>query len=409
MLHVAAPLGLLALAGLVVPIALHLIRRPRQTVHVGSLQFVSAPRRRFESLRWREPILLAVRCLLLAALALLVAGASWRPTESKPVRWLLLAPGTVRDETSPEWNRLRAAGFEVRQLAPGFERLKSESESTPAAAEVDAWSLLREADSHVPAGSQAVVFGPTPAAWFRGTRPELSRLQVTWIRVGAPPAVPQPPANTLAPARIAVVADSDRAEDARYLRAAIAAAGALETNVEPAWIFQLGAANLPPALMRHVERGAVLVNDAPDTITAKLVDRFFNSGTESIRVRQRVPLVGAPLLADGTGEPLLIEKRVGPTRTWQWALRFHPDWTDWPTSGAFPAWWRDQWAPRTAAGLNVAPEQAAPGFVATATAAAATPSGSHDIDLRAFCWWTALALFVMEYWLRRGTAGRRSI
>lgn len=401
MLHVAAPLGLLALASLVVPIALHLIRRPRTTVRVGSLRFLTSQRRRLDTLRWRDPLLLAIRCLLLTALALLIAGASWRPTDTTPARWLLLAPEAELDPMQrAEWNRLRNAGFEPHHLGADFARAELASLTAPA--DFDAWSLLRELNARLPAESQAHVFGPTPAAWFAGARPGLSHLQVTWTRTATRSRPPSSAPPVTAPARIAVVTGPGREDDARYLRAAIVATGGTETLSNPQWIFQLGGVDLPPELITAHDRGAILVKDAPDAMLPSIVNRTFAADTATLRLRQRIPLAGAiPLLVDSTGEPLLVEQRSGQRRTWQWALRFHPDWTDWPTGGAFPAWWRTHWSPRPVTGLTLAPEQAAPAYAASPSPAAINIHPDRDLDLRPFCWWLALALFVLEFWLRR--------
>ena len=72
MLNLLNPLGLVAVAALVVPAAIHLWRMPRRTVRLGSLKFLEAVARpRLNQWRWRERWLLLLRLALVALLALL--------------------------------------------------------------------------------------------------------------------------------------------------------------------------------------------------------------------------------------------------------------------------------------------------------------------------------------------------
>ncbi|MBI4506162.1 MAG: BatA domain-containing protein [Chloroflexi bacterium] len=407
MLQFAAPLGLLAVGALVVPLVLHLVRQPLQVVRVGRLPLTPADRRDVRTLRWHEPLLLALRCALLTALALSLAGLHWQPRAPAPARWLLFIPGTALDAPAQaEWRRLRAEGYEARVLSAGFPPLADAA--PPAATGVEAWSLLREADMRLPAGSQAVVFGPTWASQFHGARPLLSRVNVRWRATAGSP--PMPTAAPLPP-RVAIVAGPDREEDARYLRAALHAIGAVEpADDAPDWIFQLGRGALPPTLAQRVEQGAHLVTDASDRATVVAVRRWFDARATSIALRERTAAdPGVPVLCDSTGEPLLTEERVGNGWRWRFALRFHPDWTDWPLRSAFPAWWRDQINPRAAAPTAIAPEQAAPAFAATGKTPAPALSGFGRIDLRGWCWLLAAVLFAGERWLGRSAGIRKAL
>lgn len=386
MLTFAAPLGLLALGALAVPLALHLVRRPPRTVRLGNLRFLDAAPRRIRSLRWRDRLLLALRCLLLAVLAALLATPLWQPRHPARVRWALQLPDAkLPADARAEWDRLLAAGFAPRLLAPGF----PSATATPSASTSpqDAWSLLRELDDRLPAGSEAVVFGSLHAGQFRGPRPVLHRVSVRWHETDTTLAPPAP----AAPPRFALVAAPDRAEDAAYLRAALAALGAVEGDA-PAWIFQLGDAPLPTALP-----AARVVSDAPATAPVASVARTLDVAGTSVRLHQRTPApAGAPLLRDSAGEPLLV---AAPDGNWRFALRFHPAWTDWPHTSAFPAWWREHLAPPPPAG-RLAAAQAAPAISPTTTP---PPLAAAPIDLRPFCWLVALALFVAERWLSRRT------
>ena len=74
------PSALLALLGLLVPLAIHLWnRRPGREVAVGSLRWLAAgANRRLRNLRLEQLWLLLLRAALLAVLAVAIAGPTWR-------------------------------------------------------------------------------------------------------------------------------------------------------------------------------------------------------------------------------------------------------------------------------------------------------------------------------------------
>jgi hypothetical protein len=176
------------------------------------------------------------------------------------------------------------------------------------------------------------------------------------------------------------------------------AIGATDAGEDPPeWIFQLGEVALPPAWAERVQRGARLVTDAPNTAPTAGVTRWFDVGASSVRLRQRVAVeAGTPVWRDSAGESLFTEQRRGAGRHWRFAIRFHPDWSDWPLESTFPAWWREQLIPVKNEALTIAPEQAAPRFASERSRAAPALAGFGRFDLRGGCWLLAAALFSIE-------------
>ncbi len=409
MFQFTAPLGLTALGTLLVPLVIHLVRKPLRTVRLGDLRFLGAEKLNVRSVRWRDRLLLALRCGLLSALALSLAGLHWQPT-AKPARLVLLVPGATLDAAAQaEWDRLRANGFTPRALSPGF---PTDASPRPMPhEELNAWSLLRELDARSSAGSRAYVFGPAYAHYFTGPRPTLSRLEVTWITPRVPPTTEKnSPARAPSdrPVRVAIVADSTRSDDSRYVRAALEATGLVEfSETNPDWIVQLGGEPADAAASKQT--GLIrIIADAPANVSATSVDRWFDSDGTRLTLRQRVALKRSSAstveLVDSAGEPLLVETRHGSTRHWQFAFRFHSDWSDWPLTGAFPAWWRDRLRPAGNDTRAVTSEMAAPRFDAAATTVVTPLPGVAPVDLRPWCWVLAVLLFVAERWLSRRTA-----
>ena len=243
MLQLLSPLALVALASLAVPAIIHLWRPPAKTVRIGTLRFFSAPAvRRLTKLQWRERLLLLVRLLLLTTLALLLARPIWnkRPPVT-PQRWVLIEPGvTLEGEALKRWRALDRAGFQTRRLTTGFPRASNEQAwSRPALGPNDpardVWSLVRELDAQLPAGSELAIFSSNRISSLRGERPALRHAKVEWIA----PVLPNESISTLVSAQTSergevhcVIQTSD-ATKTRRLRVTIPAASGVHPLPPP--------------------------------------------------------------------------------------------------------------------------------------------------------------------------------
>ncbi|HEU5049433.1 MAG TPA: BatA domain-containing protein, partial [Gemmatimonadales bacterium] len=158
----ASPMGLAALLALAIPLLLHLARRtPKKPVLVGSLRHLegAAPVRRARS-RLSELPLLAVRLLLLAALALVLA----EPWIDFPPQ-----PGTPRSlvVVSPELTETEGPH---RALIDSLSAEGADVELTP---DGDTWSILAERVARLPAGSSITAVFPASVR-VAGSRPALA-------------------------------------------------------------------------------------------------------------------------------------------------------------------------------------------------------------------------------------------
>lgn len=475
-----APAALWALAVLGLPLAVHLWRQPPRTVQLGSLRFLrdlTVPR--WSHLRWRELLLLSVRLALLAMLIVLLARPVWRRSPPRhPQRWVLIDPAATLG--GPELTRLQhlqAVGFEARSLTKGFPPVYSFARAQTSPVE-DVWSLLREADASLPPGSSLTVFSADHLVSFSGVRPALhSRLEWletseasattsrTWlesvqpaippgeepvtivgttdaariafsaspppggklerhpdaIRLVNPDGIRQPwvPVPAPAPLRVLILHDPERAEDARFLSAAVQAAltGAnlalhvdlLSTDTKVAdlpvseWTFWLSA-HAPPASV--LTRATALFEDAPEAdqeIDGWILPQAGAPGNEGTTFPLRLWRRGASgeeaaVWTDEHGAALLTrrESTLGPR--WHFASRFHPAWTDLPLTTAFPLLLRQVLQP----GMNrpkydlrrVTAEQAQPN-VSTAAFHPLAPLDA-SVDLQSASWILAAGLFALE-------------
>lgn len=444
MIWLAAPLGLLALLALAVPLVVHLWRPPPQTVRIGSLRLLrEASRLPVRDLRWRDRILLLLRCLLLLAAALLLAQPLWSRATPPGARWALRSPeARPTDEQSRQWAQWLREGFEERWLAPGFPRARP-SEAMPP----DAWSLLAEAAARIGLGGELAVLAPTALRSLTGSRPALAR-PVRWlatdgpgeavwlagrgpeeqVRVGVsqagrtqfvslaastPTAVPGTSSKvqtrrvgdtleasldggpwTLLPAvpplRVTVLAVAERGEDARRVQAAVRALGwpLVAPNETPAWVVLLGDIE-PPAGAGSVLRDAGSGEGRPaaGTFAGERLRRRVEVGPADGLVRER----------DAFGAPLLLEQNANGRRELRLLTRFHPDWMEAAATSALPLWLVETLRPESAAAPDlrtVDPRQAQPA-VADAGRVFQLPAPAPD-DLSAALWWALAALLVAE-------------
>ena len=166
MLALLSPAALLALLGLLVPVAIHLWnRRPGREVAVGSLRWLAAgANRRLRNLKLEQLGLLLLRATLLAVLAVAVAGPMWRTALPASRGVVLLSaeaaalPALTGLKTTID--SLRRRGYALRWLAPGFPRVPG-----------GAWQQLAAGQPNLPtdsSGAQALAGpGSLAFAWAR--------------------------------------------------------------------------------------------------------------------------------------------------------------------------------------------------------------------------------------------------
>jgi hypothetical protein len=125
------PSALLALLGLLVPLAIHLWnRRPGQEVAVGSLRWLTAgANRRMRNLRLEQVLLLLLRAALLAVLAVAVAGPVWRQVLPGGRGQVLVSPELAGTSSlaavRPSIDSLRRRGYALRWLSAGLPKVSA--------------------------------------------------------------------------------------------------------------------------------------------------------------------------------------------------------------------------------------------------------------------------------------------
>lgn len=209
------PLGLTALAALLVPLLLHLNRRQEQKrTPFAALRWVRGPVRPRRRLRLEQWPLLLLRALIVVALAVLLAAPARRGESTAATDLVAVVPGV---DPAQARNAFDASSADWRWLQPGFPPLTAEASTDGD----ETASLLRELDTELPAATRLHVIAPPILRGLDGGAIRLSR-DVDWRIVNGAPAAPPTTPSPL-PQRVSLRADAD-APGASYLRAAIAAA-----------------------------------------------------------------------------------------------------------------------------------------------------------------------------------------
>lgn len=368
------PMGLLALAALLVPLLIHLARRHHYApLEFAALRWLRAKARPRQRIRFDEWPLLLVRLLLLAALALLLARPLLHGAPVHAPPWLVVAPG-LAPVTVPE-------GSEGRWLAPGFPPLQ---ETAPGTTQPLA-SLLRELDQQLPTGTALTVYVPDPMPGLDGERPRLSRA-VEWRPVAAP--INATTGDT-AP-RLRVSGAAPATDDAQTLR--------MLDAVQRAWNAQPLSAPLEgDAVPANGEIG-VWRSDAPLSDAWRT---WVEAGNRVLALSATaVADKGTPILTDSEGKPALARHALGRGQVLRFTAALTPDALPILRDPAFPRRLLEQLHP-------AAVPQIAPAATQRPLTGAAAPV-MQPRDLSPWLLIAILCLFALERWMatsRRRGAG----
>lgn len=302
------PAALAAFAALLLPILIHLSRRSQtRRTEFAALRWIGArlrPRRRPVL---QERLLLLLRLLLLATVALWLAAPVWQRS-APPRDWLLVTPGLA-------WRGVSdlPAGDAVqrRWLAPGFPPL---STPMPAAA-VPVASLLREWDADAPAGDRLTVLVPESLGGLDGERLRLGRA-VAW-RVLPGSSAPRRMPDAPLPALILLEGSTESAA-AAYFRAAYLSWQAGLPEAERRALPQSGIAGLAPdSIALRLQSGPL-----PDALRTWLE----RGGTLVLPAGTAYAPAGEwrTLWRDDDGMPLLRAAAAGDGRVLQWQRALDP-------------------------------------------------------------------------------------
>lgn len=355
-----APIGLAALAALIVPLVIHLRRRTEDVpVDFAAMRWLAALPRPKQRIRFDEWLLLALRLLLVALLALLLARPAVLGWEDDAPR-VAVAPGVDVAEA----RKAAGAAADMRWIAPGFPALDTAS---PPEARVPLSSLIRQFDAELPPGAPLTILVPPVVDGVDAGELRLTR-KVTWQVVAGASETDAPEAP--APA-LAVRHAEGQAGPVRYFRAAAAA-----WNAKPQFTAE-ASGTLP--LQDHV-----LIWLTPGPVPQRVTDWVSAGGTALLGPAAEIamPAASGPLWSDEAGGILVEGGALGAGRL----MRF--------TRPLEPAAMPDLVAPGFAAALRdlVSPPAPPPARLAAAAAAPVAGAAPYPLLPRELSGWLAVLI-----------------
>lgn len=169
------PIFLWALAGLMVPLAIHLLsKKEGQVIRLGSLRHLrETSTQQFRGIKLNEILLLALRSLLVILFVFLISGLYWNYADDK--RWIVVEKGVEKISTAKKLiDSLEAQGFERRALQNGFPLEYTSS----AVSSANNWHLIESLQQQEL--EQVVVLSQSRAEDFTGARRAVNS-NIQWI------------------------------------------------------------------------------------------------------------------------------------------------------------------------------------------------------------------------------------
>jgi hypothetical protein len=177
---VANPIFLWCLAGLAIPLTIHLLsRKEGKIVKLGSIRHVQeSSTRQFRGIRLNEILLLVLRSALIVVFTLILSGLLFPGARS--TKWVVVEKGLeAQPRVTAAIDSLEADGYEARWLATDFPRLKDSIR----AERINYRSLAAQLGRENISG--AIVFAINKAESFAGIRSSVAG-NVRWISQPTP-------------------------------------------------------------------------------------------------------------------------------------------------------------------------------------------------------------------------------
>ena len=388
MFTLLSPFALLALLGLLVPVAIHLWnRRPGREVPVGSLRWLAAgANRRLRNLKPEQLWLLLLRATLVAVLAVALAGPVWRQALPSGRGQVLLSPEVIGTPAfaalRPTVDSLRRRGYGLRWLATGFPKMSRATLRADSLGQRDSARLLSGGKSlAIPSYAERVqqaagtfsgqpLYVVTPAT-LRGFQGMLLPLpaSVTWQTLPSNAAVSWVQAAAFRGDSLRLLVGQSNETQTTFKLLSIAKpqpGGVVRMAGAPA--FRLIGSEIQP-LNSYVASG----NQASPTVPVRSKPlRVVIYSTPDYAIDARYLQAGLRAAAAGLPVPLALSTTAAPP-----AAATAPDWLFWLSDAPLPAAW--QAAVRN--GTKVWQEAAGPG---AADKARLAPAATDEVPAAIF-------------------------
>ncbi|MFT3932428.1 MAG: BatA domain-containing protein [Chitinophagaceae bacterium] len=360
MFQLLQPIWLYALAGLAVPVIIHLWnQRPGKTLRVGSVALVTENKvSRQKNIHLTELLLLLLRCLLLAAVVLALAGLQWRSNVNNVSKGWVLMPRqqlkTTHQHFKPLVDSLLKTGMEFHYFEDGFQKENIDKALTIVDTSNTRTFYYRNIASSlnevVDANTPVYIFTDNYLRNFSGPRNTVS-LNLHWLAFTPDSSKEKQVADTNA-INISVY-QKGYANDARYVSAALEAikqfskrnfhiSNAVSITALPSqqdWLFWLSDESLPQGknannILRYAAGKATTCNSyvldaegsAFDPLRLYKIVKDTNTAITTSFTKWR----------DGFGQPLLTLTKEDNNNNYKLFTHVNPSWNELPWSSSFP-------------------------------------------------------------------------
>ncbi|MES2062922.1 MAG: BatA domain-containing protein [Bacteroidota bacterium] len=184
------PIWFFALAALSIPVIIHLWNiRPGKTLKVGSISLITeASKSTKRSFKLLDILLLILRCLLLALIAMLLAAPVWQKYVTAQKKGWVLIPQEIFKETyqqfKPTIDSLDKAGYEFHYFNKGFAKqdlktILADSSLKDTATNANYWGLVKQLESQV-GDASFYLFTQNGIDHFKGSKPVVKLKALHW-------------------------------------------------------------------------------------------------------------------------------------------------------------------------------------------------------------------------------------
>lgn len=355
------PIGLLALAGLIIPVVIHLWNTKQgKTLKIGSIVLLSEnATSNSKSFKLTDLLLFFLRCLILILIAFLLAQPYLKKTilTTKNNGWILIDKTSFKSVYKTQHNLIDSLlniGFELHDFNLGFKpfSLKDSTSKAETTSRLSYNSLLNQLNKQMPQGYSAYLFADRRLNNFEGNAPKLD-FNLVWKEVKnqdslktwstkflakayegkSTPSVTSYSANQMQILPTLTVAIYDpKGEDSKYIKAALRAISdftkrriEIEKSIAKAdvvfWLSDEPIASSDEQRILSYQKGKIIAVNASLRLSA--------DANEAIELKKRIAadnLKGAAVWTDSYGEPILLKEQS--SNHFHFYSRFNPQWTD---------------------------------------------------------------------------------
>ncbi|MFC3562779.1 BatA domain-containing protein [Pedobacter jamesrossensis] len=361
------PIGLLALAGLIIPLIIHLWNvKESKTLKIGSISLLGASARTSsKSFRITDWLLFILRCLLVILIAFLLTQPYIRKTINSKNKggWILVEKSKfpeVFKNNRKQIDSLIKINYEIHDFNLGFDLLTLKDTIAPEnrkqANEVKYSALISEINSKIPSGSSVYLYANQPLNQFDDELPSIN-YKLNWKPINqtdtisnwitqfadkkyeaksTPSSVYYNALNNENTSVISVTIYDETGNDAKYIKAALNAISSfskrkIEINQQNKsfdvgfWLSEKAVSN---SFKNSIKAGGSLF----EYETGKIISEKSIINTEAGSVDLNKRLTSAKpftkLWTDGFGNSILSEEKKDRLNILHFYSRLNPQWND---------------------------------------------------------------------------------